>query len=204
MVDHITKSISLYDLGIKTAIVRYQLTSEELQEETIKKEQGVTSSLGAIAVNTGEFTGRSPKDRFIVKDEVTKDKVWWSEMNLPFDANKFDALYNKVTAYLSGKELFVRDSYACADEGYKLAIRVINEYPWSNQFAFNMFIRPTVEELKEFSPEWIVVNAPGFMANPEEDGTRQHNFAILNFTKKNVQPVIRKIEEEFILPKMKK
>lgn len=184
MVDHITKSISLYDLGIKSAIVRYQLTSEELQEETIKKEQGVTSSLGAIAVNTGEFTGRSPKDRFIVKDEVTKDKVWWSEMNLPFDANKFDALYNKVTAYLSGKELFVRDSYACADESYKLAIRVINEYPWSNQFAFNMFIRPTVEELKEFSPEWIVVNAPGFMANPEEDGTRQHNFAILNFTKK--------------------
>ena len=184
MVDHITKSISLDDLGIKNAIVRYQLTSEELQEETIKKEQGVTSSLGAIAVNTGEFTGRSPKDRFIVKDEVTKDKVWWSEINLPFDANKFDVLYNKVIAYLSGKELFVRDSYACADESYKLAIRVINEYPWSNQFAYNMFLRPTVEELKDFSPEWIVVNAPGFTANPEQDGTRQHNFAILNFTKK--------------------
>jgi len=184
MVDHTTKSISLNDVGIKNAIIRYQLTSEELQEETIKKDQGVASSLGAIAVNTGEFTGRSPKDRFIVKDAITKDEVWWSDINLPFDSNKFDLLYDKVTTYLSGKEIFVRDSYACADESYKLNIRVITEYPWSNLFAYNMFLRPTAEELKGFSPEWTVINAPGFMANPEEDGTRQHNFAILNFTKK--------------------
>ena len=184
MVDHTTKSISLNDLGIKNAIIRYQLTSEELQEETIKKDQGVASSLGAIAVNTGEFTGRSPKDRFIVKDAITKDEVWWSDINLPFDSKKFDLLYDKVTSYLSGKEVFVRDSYACADESYKLNIRVITEYPWSNLFAYNMFLRPTVSELEDFSPEWTVVNAPNFMANPKEDGTRQHNFAILNFTKK--------------------
>ena len=184
MVDHTTKSISLTDLGIKNAIIRYQLTSEELQEETIKKDQGVASSLGAIAVNTGEFTGRSPKDRFIVKDAITKDEVWWSDINLPFDSKKFDLLYDKVTSYLSGKEVFVRDSYACADESYKLNIRVITEYPWSNLFAYNMFLRPTVTELEDFSPEWTVVNAPNFMANPKEDGTRQHNFAILNFTKK--------------------
>lgn len=184
MVDHTTKSISLIDLGIKNAIIRYQLTSEELQEETIKKDQGVASSLGAIAVNTGEFTGRSPKDRFIVKDAITKDEVWWSDINLPFDSKKFDLLYDKVTSYLSGKEVFVRDSYACADESYKLNIRVITEYPWSNLFAYNMFLRPTVTELEDFSPEWTVVNAPNFMANPKEDGTRQHNFAILNFTKK--------------------
>ena len=184
MVDQTTKSISLNDVGIKNAIIRYQLTSEELQEETIKKDQGVASSLGAIAVNTGEFTGRSPKDRFIVKDAITKDEVWWSDINLPFDSNKFDLLYDKVTSYLSGKEVFVRDSYACADESYKLNIRVITEYPWSNLFAYNMFLRPTVSELEDFSPEWTVVNAPNFMANPKEDGTRQHNFAILNFTKK--------------------
>ena len=184
MIDHTTKSISLNDVGIKNAIIRYQLTSEELQEETIKKDQGVASSLGAIAVNTGEFTGRSPKDRFIVKDAITKDEVWWSDINLPFDSKKFDLLYDKVTSYLSGKEVFVRDSYACADESYKLNIRVITEYPWSNLFAYNMFLRPTVTELEDFSPEWTVVNAPNFMANPKEDGTRQHNFAILNFTKK--------------------
>lgn len=184
MVDTNTKSISLNNLGIKNATVRYQLSSDELHTETLKKGQGVASSLGAIAVNTGEFTGRSPKDRFIVKDAVTKEQVWWSDINLPFDADKFDALYNKVVDYLSGKEIFVRDSYACADEDYKLNIRVVNEYPWSNMFAYNMFLRPTEAALKDFDPEWTVVNAPGFMADPEVDGTRQHNFAILNFTRK--------------------
>ncbi|MDA9235270.1 phosphoenolpyruvate carboxykinase (ATP), partial [Polaribacter sp.] len=184
MTDLKTKSISLINLGIKNATIRYQLTSDELHAITIEKEQGITSSLGAIAVNTGEFTGRSPKDRFIVKDAVTKDEVWWSDTNLPFDSKKFDVLYTKVTDYLSEKEIFVRDSYACADENYQLSIRVVNEYPWSNMFAHNMFLRPTETELKDFSPEWTVINAPGFKANPEEDGTRQSNFAILNFTKK--------------------
>ena len=184
MTDLETKSISLNNLGIKNATILYQLTSDELHALTIEKKQGIASSLGAIAVNTGEFTGRSPKDRFIVKDDVTKDEVWWSDINLPFNTEKFDALYTKVTLYLSEKEIFVRDSYACADENYKLSIRVVNEYPWSNMFAHNMFMRPTEAELKDFSPEWTVINAPGFMANPKEDGTRQHNFAILNFTKK--------------------
>jgi phosphoenolpyruvate carboxykinase (ATP) len=184
MIDTNTKSISLNSLGIKNATIRYQLTSSELHDETIKKEQGVISSLGAIAVNTGEFTGRSPLDRFIVKDATTKDEVWWSKINIPFEEDKFDKLYDKVVDYLSEKEIFVRDCYACADEKYKLNIRVVNEYPWSNMFAYNMFLRPTKEELKDFSPEWTVINAPGFMADSEVDGTRQHNFAILNFSKK--------------------
>jgi len=184
MVDTNTKSISLNSLGIKNAIIRYQLNSNELHDETIKKDQGVVSSLGALAVNTGEFTGRSPMDRFIVKDDITKDEVWWSKINLPFEEDKFDKLYDKVVDYLSEKEIFVRDSYACADESYKLSIRVVNEYPWSNMFAYNMFLRPTEEELKDFTPEWTVINAPGFMADAAIDGTRQHNFAILNFTKK--------------------
>ncbi|TYP99448.1 phosphoenolpyruvate carboxykinase (ATP) [Tenacibaculum adriaticum] len=179
-----TKTISLDSLGIKNATLRYQLTSEELHNATIEKGQGKETTLGAIAVNTGEFTGRSPKDRFIVKDDVTKDKVWWGDINIPFDSEKFDKLYDKVVGYLSNKELFVRDSYACADENYKLNIRVVNEYPWSNMFAYNMFLRPTEEELKNFSPEWTVINAPGFMADAKVDGTRQHNFAILNFSKK--------------------
>ncbi|MEQ3498536.1 phosphoenolpyruvate carboxykinase (ATP) [Tenacibaculum sp. SSH1-16] len=179
-----TKTISLDNLGIKDATVRYQLTSDELHDITIEKEQGVETSFGALAVKTGEFTGRSPMDRFIVKDDITKDQVWWGDINIPFDSEKFDKLYDKVTNYLSNKEVFVRDSYACADEDYKLNIRVVNEYPWSNMFAHNMFLRPTAEELKNFSPEWTVVNAPGFMADPAIDGTRQHNFAILNFTRK--------------------
>lgn len=186
MVNHtqITKTISLKSYGIKNAKVNYQLSPDELHDITIDKGQGVEASSGALAVNTGEFTGRSPQDRFIVKDAITEDKVWWSTINIPFDADKFEALYNKVTDYLSEKELFVRDSYACADDKYRLNIRVINEYPWSNMFAYNMFLRPTEEELENFDPEWLIVNAPGFMADPELDGTRQHNFAILDFTRK--------------------
>ncbi len=179
-----TKTISLEQYGIKNAKVNYQLSPDELHKITIEKGQGVEANSGALAVNTGEFTGRSPKDRFIVKDAVTEDKVWWGNINIPFDTQKFDKLYNKVVDYLSEKELFVRDSYACADPNYKLNIRVINEYPWSNLFAHNMFLRPEESELTAFDPEWTVVNAPGFNADPEEDGTRQHNFAILNFTKK--------------------
>ncbi|MBZ9628262.1 phosphoenolpyruvate carboxykinase (ATP) [Psychroflexus sp. CAK1W] len=180
----ITKSIELKKYGIHSKNVRYQLSPEELHQITIEKGQGVEVNSGALAVNTGEFTGRSPKDRFIVKDDITKDKVWWSKINLAFEPAKFDKLYDKVVDYLSEKELFVRDAYACADENYRLNIRHINELPWSNMFAYNMFLRPTEDELKNFEPEWTVINAPGFMADPEIDGTRAHNFAILNFTRK--------------------
>ncbi|WP_299218888.1 phosphoenolpyruvate carboxykinase (ATP) [uncultured Aquimarina sp.] len=180
----ITKTISLKHYGIENATIRYQLSPDELQDETVQKGQGKITKSGTLAVNTGEFTGRSPMDRFIVKDQITEDKVWWGDINIPFEADAFDALYDKVTSYLSGKEIFVRDSYACADSDYKLNIRVVNEYPWSNMFAYNMFLRPTEDELKDFDPEWTVINAPGFMADAAVDGTRQHNFAILNFTKK--------------------
>ncbi|PVW14164.1 phosphoenolpyruvate carboxykinase (ATP) [Marixanthomonas spongiae] len=179
-----TKTISLKKYGINNATVYYQLPSEELHNETLQKGQGKEASSGALAVNTGEFTGRSPQDRFIVRDEVTEDRVWWGNINIPFDSDKFDALYDRVTAYLSENEVYVRDSYACAHEDYRLNIRVINEYPWSNMFAHNMFLRPTEDELENFDPEWLIVNAPGFMADSERDGTRQHNFAILNFGKK--------------------
>ncbi len=176
--------ISLKSYGITHSNIHYQLSSEALHELTLERQMGRESSSGALAINTGEFTGRSPKDRFIVKDSITQDKIWWGDINIPFEPAKFDALYDKVIAYLNEKELYVRDCYACADHNYRMDIRIINEYPWSNLFAYNMFIRPTNEELKDFEAEWTVVNAPGFMADAEIDGTRQHNFAILNFTKK--------------------
>ena len=184
MIDANTKSISLNSLGINSSKVHYQLSSNELHSITLEKNQGKESSLGAIAINTGEFTGRSPMDRFIVKDAITKDEIWWGDINIPFGSDNFDKLYDKVVSYLSEKEIFVRDSYACADPNYKLNIRVVNEYPWSNMFAYNMFLRPTTKELVDFLPEWTVINAPGFMADASMDGTRQYNFAILNFTKK--------------------
>lgn len=179
-----SKSISLENYGITNANVKYQLIPEELHTETLKKGMGREADSGALAIDTGEFTGRSPQDRFIVEDDITRDRVWWGKVNKPFDPEKFDKLYDKIMAYLSGKDVYVRDSYACADTNYRTDIRVINEYPWSNLFVYNMFLRPEESELEDFQPEWIVVNAPGFMAIPDEDGTRQHNFAILNFTRK--------------------
>lgn len=179
-----TRTISLEQYGIQNAKVKYQLSPQELHRETLEKNLGTEASSGALVVNTGEFTGRSPKDRFIVRDEVTEKEVWWGDINIPFDSQKFDDLYNRVTAYLSEKEIYVRDSYVCADERYRRNIRVITELPWSNLFAYNMFLRPKEDELENFNPDWLIVNAPGFMAVPERDGTRQHNFAILNFTRK--------------------
>ena len=182
--DIITKTISLNQYGIENAITKYQISSQELQRETLKHNLGRETKDGVLAINTGKFTGRSPKDRFIVKDEITKDRVWWGDINIPFEASKFDKLYDKVAKYLSGKEIYVRDAYACADRDYKVNIRIINEFPWSNMFAYNMFLRPTEEELYAFREDWLILNAPSFKADPKEDGTRQENFAILNFSKK--------------------
>ena len=179
-----SKSISLEQYGIKTTKVNYQWTPDQLHAETIARGMGKEASSGALSVSTGEFTGRSPQDRFLVKDSITEDRIWWGDINIPFDPEKFDRLYEKITAYLAEKEVYVRDCYACADSNYRTNIRVINEYPWSNMFVYNMFLRPHEAELDNFDPEWVVVNAPGFRANPEIDGTRQHNFAILDFTKK--------------------
>lgn len=173
-------------LGLQNVATAYwNLHPAELTEETVTLGQGVLTNTGALAIDTGEFTGRSPKDKFIVADEITKDTVWWGgQFNLPFDPEKFDRLHARISAYLTGRDVYVRDVFACADERYRLGVRVITEFPWSNMFAYNMFIRPTSEQLENFQPEWNVICAPGFMAIPDLDGTRQHNFAILNFTKK--------------------
>lgn len=180
----ITKSISLTSLGIQNAQVYYQLSPEELHNITVSKGQGVTASSGALAINTGAFTGRSPQDRFIVEDDITREHVWWGKVNIPFDSGKFDALYDRVCDYLSNKEVFVRESYVCADPHYRLNVRVVTETAWSNLFCYNMFLRPNASELEGFSPDWHVICAPGFEAVPERDGTRQSNFAILNFSRK--------------------
>ena len=180
----VTQSISLEQWGIKNSKIYYQLDPAVLQKHTVDSYGGKETDNGTLAVNTGEFTGRSPQDRFIVKDAITSDKVWWGNVNIPFEPAAFDALLDEATSYLDGKDIYVRDAYACAHEDYRLKLRVINEYPWSNMFAYNMFLRPEASELTDFTPEWTVINAPEFMAVPDRDNTRQHNFAILNFTKK--------------------
>jgi phosphoenolpyruvate carboxykinase (ATP) len=108
------------------------------------------------------------------------------DVNIKFSPEKFESLYQRMKAYLTEKDMYVRDAYACADQNFRMNIRVVTEFPWSNMFAYNMFLRPTEAELESFLPEWHIVCAPGFKADPAVDGTRQHNFAILNFTKKMI------------------
>lgn len=168
------------------ATAYWNLPVPELVEHTIQLGEGVLADTGAIRIKTGKFTGRSPKDRFVVQDELTEKTVDWNSINMPFEPAKFDALYNKIAAYFADKDLYIRDAYACADDNYRLNLRLIAEKPWSAMFANNMFLRPSEEELLNANPEWTILCAPGFMANPEVDGTRQENFAIINFSKKAI------------------
>ena len=180
-----SKDATVASLGLKNVAVAYwNLNPAELVEETIVTGQGMLTDTGALAVDTGKFTGRSPKDKFIVCDSITENSVWWGDINIKFTPENFDRIYDKVTSYLQGKEVYVRDSYACADPAYRHNIRVVTESPWANLFAYNLFLRPTFDEIQNFVPEWTIICAPGFHANPNTDGTRQENFAVLNFTKK--------------------
>lgn len=182
-----SKDATVASLGLTNVAVAYwNLNPAELVEETIVTGQGVLTDTGALAVDTGKFTGRSPKDKFVVCDALTENSVWWGDINIKFTPENFDKLYDKMCAYLQNKEVYVRDSYACADPEYRLNIRVVTETPWANLFANNLFLRPTFDELQNFTPEWSIICAPGFYANPETDGTRQQNFAVLNFTKKMI------------------
>lgn len=166
---------------------RINLQPAALVESTIRQGQGQLSSTGALVVKTGKYTGRSPKDRFIVKDNITENTVDWGDINIATDEATFDDLYDKMIKYAeSRKEIYVRDAYACANPNYRLNIRVHTEYPWQNLFAYNMFLRPTEKDLTNFTPEWNVYAFPGVKADPNVHKTRQDNFAIINFTKKTI------------------
>lgn len=176
----------ILSLGLKnTDRIHYQSSPEELVQDSLRIGEGVLNDTGALMIHTGEFTGRSPKDKFTVRDSITADSVHWNEFNLPIEPRYFDIIHKKVIDYLDNQpELWVRDCYACADPRYRLNIRVVNEKPWNNLFAHNMFLRLTEEELDDFTPEWMVISAPGLKLDPKECGIRQHNAAIVSFTHK--------------------
>ncbi len=178
----------LPELGFDdSTTIHYQLSPSELVEQTIIRGQGILNNTGALCANTGAFTGRSPKDKFIVKDAITADTVDWNNFNHPIEEKYFQQLKKKLLDYLDSKdEVWVRDAYACAAPLYRLNIRVMNENPWSNLFAYNMFLRPDEHELENFEPEWQVIQAPGFKADPLVDGTVAENFAIISFTEKTI------------------
>jgi len=160
------------------------LSTPRLVEKILERKEAKLSETGAICAETGKYTGRSPKDKFIVKDDVTENTVDWGDVNQPIDEASFDKLYHKVVSHLKEKkEIFQFKGFAGADKKYQLPIQVFNEYAWHNLFASQLFIRPTEEELASHEAGFTIVSAPTFKANPAEDGTKSETFIIVNFKK---------------------
>jgi phosphoenolpyruvate carboxykinase (ATP) len=168
----------------KAGKVYENLSTDQLVEVALERGEGKLTDTGALAADTGEFTGRSPKDKFVVRDEKTEETVWWGSVNQPFAPEKFDSLLNKVIAHLEGKTLFMRKAYACADPRYRLNIDVVTESAYQNLFAKHLFLRPTADEVPHMDAEWLILAAPSFRADAAVDGTRQHNFTMIDFSKK--------------------
>ena len=183
-----TEYTGLEEHGIKNVCrIYWHLPTPQLYEEAIKRNEGMIAHLGPLVVRTGHHTGRSPNDKFIVKDELSEKEVWWGKGNQPIDPEKFDILYKRLLAYLQAKELFVQECYVCAHPKYRKPIRIITETAWHSLFARNMFIRElNPEVLKSFKPDFTVIHVPRFHAIPEIDGTRSETFIILNLSKKLV------------------
>ncbi|WP_225975187.1 phosphoenolpyruvate carboxykinase (ATP) [Anseongella ginsenosidimutans] len=175
---------SVADMGLRVASARWNLSPAQMVEEAILRSEGHLASSGALAVDTGEFTGRAPKDRFIVRDRLTEDEIWWGDVNIPISPEDFDRLYKKAAAWLNNKEVFVKDAYACAGKDFRLNIRVVTEMAYQSLFAHNLFLRLQEDELLRHQPDWTILVATGFRADPSIDGTRSPNFTIINFTRR--------------------
>src|SRR5512136_932925 len=163
----------------------WNLGTAALVENAIRRREGLLAAGGALVVRTGQYTGRSPDDKFVVKEPSTQDRIWWGPVNRPFDLARFDALYGRLLAYLQGSDVYVQDCFAGADAAHRIPIRIITEYAWHSLFARNMFIQiKERNQLVNHIPQFTIINTPRFHALPELDGTNSEAYIIINFGKK--------------------
>jgi len=177
---------NLSNHGIGSLRLAYwNLVTEALHEEAVFRGEGTTSGGGPFIAHTGKHTARSANDKFVVRHPDSEGNIWWGTYNRPFAPEKFDALYERLLGYLQGRDVFVQDAYAGADEQYRLPVRFVTEHAWHSMFLRNMFILPqSLEEYKRFVPEFTIIGAPGFKANPAIDNTNSETFIILNLERK--------------------
>ena len=181
-----TRGLSAHGISHIGSVWR-NLSTPALYEHAIQRHEGRLAHLGPLGVTTGQYTGRSPKDKFIVREPSSENQIWWGDVNQPFGAERYDVLRARLTAYLQGKDLFLQDCKAGAHPGHELPIRVMTELAWHSLFARNMFIQiRDADALEAFEPKFTVLDAPGFHAVPEEDGTRSEAFVLLNFGRREV------------------
>lgn len=171
---------------LNAGAIYWNLPTPFLYEQVIRRREGRLSHLGPLVVRTGQYTGRAPKDKFIVLDEETENRVWWGEINQRMEPGRFQVLKQRLLAYWQCKDLFVQDCFAGADPEYAMPIRVITETAWHSLFARNLFIQANHEELINHVPQFTVFHAPNFHAIPEMDGTRSEVFIVINFTERLV------------------
>ncbi|TJZ61171.1 phosphoenolpyruvate carboxykinase (ATP) [Sphingobacterium olei] len=183
-----TKSpfIDITHLGLLSNKINWNLDRSTLTQQTLKLGQGRLNDTGALCVSTGKFTGRSPRDKFIVKDSYTANAIDWGDINIPIAEHVFDHLYAKMINFLTEKEIWIRNCFAGAHPNFRLNVTVVNTTPWANLFCSNLFIVPSEDELHNFQQEWLILQIPEFLANPGVDGTRQENFTIVSFSKKTI------------------
>jgi phosphoenolpyruvate carboxykinase (ATP) len=175
--------VDLSSLGIaNVGSVLHNLSTPALYEEAIRRREASLGHLGPLVVRTGQYTGRSARDKFIVREPSSDGLVWWGEHNKPFDPEHFELLKVRLQAYLQGRDVFVQDCYAGADPEYRLKLRVVTENAWHSMFARDMFLREfDPEVLAHFEPDFVVIHCPQFHAIPELDHTRSEAFILINF-----------------------
>ncbi len=184
------RAVSRYGLdqyGIHNFDTAYwNLPTPALYEQAIRRQEGTVAHMGPLVVRTGHHTGRTPKDRFIVREPSSESRIWWGKINQPFSEEHFTGVHRRLLAYLQGGDLFVQDCYVGADPNFRRRIRVISENAWHSLFARNMFIRPPLEDLADFQPDFTIIQAPHFHADPATDGTRSEAFILLHFGRRLV------------------
>ncbi|MGE5189993.1 MAG: phosphoenolpyruvate carboxykinase (ATP) [Gemmatimonadota bacterium] len=174
--------------GIRKAeAVWWNLPLAALIEQSLRRREGHLALTGPLVVRTGEYTGRSPNDRFFVREPGSEKSIHWGTANRPFDADRYESIRSRLLSYLEGKELFVQECHVGADEEHRLPIRVITEMAWHSLFARNMFLPVTDREaLARHVPGFTVISAPGFHSRPEMDGTRSEVFILIHFGRREV------------------
>ncbi|HXD18408.1 MAG TPA: phosphoenolpyruvate carboxykinase (ATP), partial [Vicinamibacterales bacterium] len=188
MSTQVERAHGLEALGIvRSGPVHWNLSPAVLYEIAIRRNEAILASEGPLVARTGQHTGRSPQDKFTVKEPSTERNIAWGTLNRPITEANFDSLHRDMMTYVQDKELYVLDAWAGADPAYRLPIRIVNEFAWHNLFARNMFIPETSpEKLAEHRPEFTVIDLPNFKADPARHGTRSEVFIVVNFARKLV------------------
>src|SRR4051795_5254500 len=166
--------------------IRANLSTAELYEDAIRAGEGIVAAEGPLVVRTGKHTGRSPQDKFIVREPSSDGKVWWGEVNRPIDEAHYDRLRARLMEYVADRDLYAQDCFIGADPAHRRSLRVYTETAWASIFAENLFRRPTARDLRSFQPNFTIINVPSFKADPATEGTRSETAILLHLRRMEI------------------